>query len=219
MIDIIGAGGIGSYLIPCLVKTEKDICIWDGDSFEEKNLSRQIFNSSDLERNKADALAEMYGVKSEPKYFKISDSLKGSLAFVCVDNDATRMDLLDYADEENICLIIGGNETYASSAMMYMPEWKDTPLDPRVIYPNYADRAGRDPRKPPCNTLESIQENPQLPLANMMAAAMMLKIYEYYSITYPTLADEYKYCAPHTFYASKAGVRTVTIGGRSGAEG
>ena len=214
MIDIIGAGGIGSYLLPCLVKTTKEITIWDGDSFEPKNLSRQIFQEKDMNRNKAKALAEMYDVIAEPRYFKKAFDLAGVFIFACVDNDATRMDLIEYADEFNIKLIIGGNETYSSSAMMYLPEWKDTSRDPRVIYPDYKLRLGRDPRKPPCNTDEAIADNPQLPLANMMAASLILKLYEYYTLTYPNLAPEHQKYAPHTLYVSKANIRTVTVGDR-----
>jgi len=213
-IHVIGAGGIGSYLIPCLVKTEKDVTIWDGDVFEEKNMSRQIFKESDMDRNKAEALAEMYGVQAEGRYFKKAFDLDCDVLISCVDNDATRMDLIEYADEENMMLIIGGNETYAASAMVYLPEWKDTPRDPRIIYPDYVERLGRDPRRPPCNSNEAIEENPQLPLANMMAASLALKLYEYYTETYKSLGEEHQQYAPHTLYASKANIRTVTIGGR-----
>ena len=214
MIDVIGAGGIGSYLIPCLVKTTKDIIIHDGDAFEESNFSRQIFKESDMNRNKAEALAEMYGVRSVSKYFKPSSDLMGEIILSCVDNDATRMDILEYADENQMMAIIGGNETFSSEAMVYLPEWKDTPRDPRVIYPEYEERLGRDPRKPPCNGDDAIEENPQLPLANMMAASLMLKLLEYYTSTFLDLKMEHHQFAPHTLYSSKANIRTVTVGDR-----
>ena len=214
-IAVIGAGGIGSYLIPCLVKTTKEVTILDGDTFEEKNMSRQIFKESDMDRNKAEALAEMYGVKAEGRYFKRDSDVESSIILCCVDNDATRMDLLEHADEENIIVIIGGNETYSSSAMVYRPEWKDTKLDPRVIHPDYAERNGRDPRQPPCNSDEAIEENPQLPLANMMAASLMLKLLEYYMGTYPELEPEHKQYAPHSLYAAKAGIMNISIGERN----
>ncbi len=60
-IHFIGAGGTGSYAIPYLVRlladNEHKLTIYDGDKVEPKNLKRQNFQMSDLDLNKAEALA------------------------------------------------------------------------------------------------------------------------------------------------------------------
>ena len=213
-INIIGAGGVGSYLIPCLAKTQKDITIWDGDEFEEKNLERQLFDKADVGKNKADVLASYFGLKSKPKYFKLTSGLEADIIFCCVDNDATRMDVLEYADANAICVIIGANETYSSEAYFYSPSWKGSKRDPRIIYPEMTERKGRDPRKPPCNGVEAIEENPQLPTANMAAAVLMLKLYDYYSNVYYELDDEDQVYAPHTLHLTQAKAWSISIGDR-----
>ena len=54
---IIGAGGIGSFLIPLLDKVGMyDITIADPDDVEEKNLSYQNFEVNALDLNKVSAL-------------------------------------------------------------------------------------------------------------------------------------------------------------------
>lgn len=77
-IIVIGCGGTGSWLLPKLVKIINDGCsksmtsghnilLVDGDEVEEKNLIRQNFISQDVGKNKAQALAERYGVHFNEK--------------------------------------------------------------------------------------------------------------------------------------------------------
>ena len=64
-IHVIGAGGTGSYFLKefCrFAQGRKDISeviIYDGDTVEEKNLSRQCFTVEDVGRNKALVMAEI----------------------------------------------------------------------------------------------------------------------------------------------------------------
>jgi molybdopterin/thiamine biosynthesis adenylyltransferase len=209
MVNVIGAGGVGTYLLPCLTKTTLDVTIWDGDVFEEKNHERQIFDEVGV--NKATHLAEKYGVKAEPKYFSMLSELDGDIILCCVDNDATRLDVLEYADINGIPVIIGANETYCAEAYIYYPMWKGTKLDPRVYYEYNRDN-GHDPRNPPCNGIDAIEENPQLPLANMSAATLMLKLLEYHTNDWHRLKPEDKSFAPFMHQINRARLTTISIG-------
>lgn len=66
-IVVVGAGGIGTHLLPMLTRafmslpndyTVNKFIIVDGDSYELKNLSRQQFTSIAIGRNKADVQVE-----------------------------------------------------------------------------------------------------------------------------------------------------------------
>ena len=58
---IIGAGGIGSYLIPLLDKTKLyDMIVADPDKVETKNLTYQNFKSKENEMNKASVMSWNY---------------------------------------------------------------------------------------------------------------------------------------------------------------
>ena len=58
---IIGAGGIGSYLIPLLDKTGLyDITVSDPDTIEEKNLTYQNFGHGEINLNKAVCMKSRY---------------------------------------------------------------------------------------------------------------------------------------------------------------
>ena len=67
-IMVIGAGGIGSFLIPLLNRVkEYEITVWDNDIVEEKNLSYQDFNAEDVGKYKTDVMAMRYDtVASQP---------------------------------------------------------------------------------------------------------------------------------------------------------
>lgn len=181
MIHVIGAGGVGSYLLPCLVKYFDDITVWDGDVFEEKNLERQNFDFNYVGKNKAEYFASIYPtIKARSDYFNFGDvTKKGSVFLCCVDNGASVLDCLNSADICKGIAIRGGNETYSAEAFIYDHSWKETAVDIRNIYPEILEGGGRDPRNPSCT--QEAEENPQVAGANFMAAAMMLRLIDYYS--------------------------------------
>ncbi len=58
---MIGAGGIGSYLIPLLDKTKiYDMVVADPDNVEKKNLTYQNFSPKENEMNKASVMSWNY---------------------------------------------------------------------------------------------------------------------------------------------------------------
>ena len=68
-IMIIGAGGIGSFLIPLLSKVGTDrytITVYDPDIVEEKNLTYQNFRKTEIGNNKALCMQKRYTVTGLP---------------------------------------------------------------------------------------------------------------------------------------------------------
>ena len=93
---IIGAGGIGSYLIPLLDKTGLyDITVSDPDTIEEKNLTYQNFESDEVNKYKSACMKIRYEtVKTSSEYPILTEKqLVGyDLVICCVDNlDARRL--------------------------------------------------------------------------------------------------------------------------------
>lgn len=118
---VVGAGGTGGYLIPQLARqiaiqnrirgleglSPHYLTIIDGDIVEEKNLIRQNFVDRDMNKNKAEVMAERYGrayqlsIDYVTDYIVDVDMLRGLVhqddenpacpVFIdCVDNNKTR---------------------------------------------------------------------------------------------------------------------------------
>ena len=102
-IAIIGCGGIGSYFIRGLSELiKKDVSgldrinpmaidLYDYDIVEEKNLSYQNFDIEDLDRNKAEVLADRTGYKAIAEKIENAEQLtKYDLIVLAVDNNEVR---------------------------------------------------------------------------------------------------------------------------------
>jgi hypothetical protein len=194
-IYIIGAGGVASYLLPPLLKLLKGldyrnpILIVDGDTLEARNLDRQLFNQTDIGRNKAEALATLYphspSIQSLSDYF-LDGSIEpppGSLFFVCVDNHPARRAVLSTADIHQASVILAGNEYTDAEAYPYFPDWRGTELDPRIYYPELLTQTDGDPTRAAtgCTGLAQM-ERPQLALANFAAAHYALHLFWFYFV-------------------------------------
>ena len=93
---IIGAGGIGSFLIPLLDKTGLyDITAFDPDTVETKNLTYQNFDEEDVEKHKVDVMDNRYStVTGQPYKVLTAKQVKGfDLVICCADNLAVRRTL------------------------------------------------------------------------------------------------------------------------------
>ena len=95
---IIGAGGIGSFLIQFLNKVELyDITVADPDTVEKKNIPYQNFNQGDIGFNKAVRMKCHYGrsVNTISEYPVLTEKqMKGyDLVICCVDNLGVRRTL------------------------------------------------------------------------------------------------------------------------------
>lgn len=94
---VIGAGGIGSFLIPLLDKVKLyDITVADPDKVETKNLTYQNFSDYEVGTNKAYAMQDRYDSIYQAKKFPIlaEKQMQGyDLVICCVDNLGLRKTL------------------------------------------------------------------------------------------------------------------------------
>ena len=87
---IIGAGGIGSFLIPLLNKTGLyKITVFDPDIVEKKNIPYQNFEMSDVDENKVAVMKKNYSTvySAQPYPILTEKQMEGyDLVVSCVDN-------------------------------------------------------------------------------------------------------------------------------------
>src|SRR3984957_16566851 len=189
---IIGCGGVGSAIVPsfCLLKPPQDVTLIDGDKIEPKNLNRQLFAARQVGTNKAQALAHRYNCRFIPEWFargKIRHQ-KNDWLICLVDNHRTRLEVLEVCDESGCQAIFAANETHSSEAYYYRRQWRGTPRDPRVYYPEMASDVSGDPRAASIGCTGEVQErNRQLVSANLMAAALAEHLYVLWHLKAPRL--------------------------------
>tara|TARA_R100001126_G_C4789466_1_gene131149 strand:+ start:85 stop:642 length:558 start_codon:yes stop_codon:yes gene_type:complete len=94
---VIGAGGIGSFLIPILHRAGLyRISVADPDKVENKNLSYQNFKKGHVGQNKAMVMRDEYGSVSHASTYPIlaeSQMQNYDLVICCVDNIGLRRTL------------------------------------------------------------------------------------------------------------------------------
>jgi len=205
---VVGCGGIGGWLATCLVRMlgEGDgLVLVDGDTFEEKNMDRQL--GCDVGTAKVRAL-RMALMKGKPKV-KIT-AIQGYLGsdvvakhldavmpgseesteviFCGVDNHRARLECLKLADEKAAMAVICANEYTDAEAYVYFPTWQGTGLDPRIFYPEILTDKSDNPLAPPC-TGEVLESSPQLALANMSAANYGLWLWYFWTFKSQEITD------------------------------
>ncbi len=193
---VIGAGGVGSILLPILMKSvREEIVVMDGDSFEEKNLDRQLFSPADIGKNKAVALANLYAHRklgTIAEFFHTGFNIKinySDTLWCCADNHVCRKEVLQTCDSRGCSAIIGGNEYMDAEAYWYEPKYKDTKNDPRKYYPNILKDKTGNPMNPSC--MEEIQnDHPQTAIANAAAAVSMLHLYWFHKNKAAEMGEE-----------------------------
>lgn len=188
---IIGVGGGGSHLVWPLakIKGNTSIALVDGDTLERKNLDRQKFDEADLGFNKAQAMAAKFpGMLFIPEYYHAGSFWlnRSDVLWCCADNHACRKQVLEACDMYRCRAVIGANEYTDAEAYWYEPSWKDTPNDPRVVYPVILTDDTNDPLRPE-GCVEASQRHPQLVLANMLSADMMLWLWHFHTKERPKL--------------------------------
>jgi hypothetical protein len=193
-IHLIGCGGVGSYLAPVLVKTfpQESIILWDGDTLEERNLDRQLFKQEQIGLNKASALSQLVGGESRPQYFTYGAETfsPSDILIVAVDNHPARKAALMAADSDGCVTVLAMNEYTESQAILYLPEWCGTKLDPRIRYPAILSDTADDPTRPRGCTGAAVTASPQLALANAIAAQLAISHLYWFIHTRPLLNDE-----------------------------
>lgn len=125
-IVLIGLGGIGSHLLPPLIRylghrpgSRPRLVLVDGDAYEPANATRQIFPQAAIGANKAEALAEAH--RGDLVIQAVADYLDdinvaglirhGDIVLLAVDNHWTRL-VVDrhLASLDEVTLISGGND-------------------------------------------------------------------------------------------------------------
>ena len=219
---VIGCGGGGGFTTELLARTVPlhDICLIDGDTIEEKNLDRQMFTEDQIGMNKAHALAARFGiVNSIPEYFPacqidVAMINPKDILFCEADNHACRRAVLEACDQYLCRAIIAANEYTDAEAYWYEPRMKNTPNDPRVLYPIIlTDRSG-DPLGPPGCTGVAQEENRQLALANDWGSAMAMQLYWFHTKERPELPRETINSWPVHHKVNKFAFHTISYGDR-----
>ena len=139
-IDVIGAGGTGSYLLSYLAQIHYllrmvggndnpfDVTVWDRDTVSETNVGRQNFWPIDIGLPKAEVLVERInngfgtGWTAKCTNFSPSSYLKGDIVMTCVDSASFRYELGKNAAEESHyrdkLWIDGGNGQHTGQIIM-----------------------------------------------------------------------------------------------------
>lgn len=198
-IHLIGCGGIGSILLDLLCKmakfhqqfiTDKLLFhIYDGDYYEDNNLSRQIFPPNAIGNNKAIVTAERieqtypeFVVKAYPEFLnqenfsRILENTYGKqLVIVAIDNEHGRHDIikaLDSVDVDFLC-ILPGNDWRTATCTWWEKEYGEViPCHPFDLVDNFAHPTD----KPRGNCSYEITSSPQLINANMAAALLTMEV-------------------------------------------
>lgn len=207
-IYIIGVGGVGSWLAPSIVNLagrENAITLIDGDHLEAKNLDRQLFSEKDIGNNKALVLAERYGCKSMADWFSTDmiDFMEEDWILACVDNHKARLAVLKECDRCGCRAIFAANETSSAEAYLYQTPWQNTPLDPRIMYPEILTDDRNDPRVLHIGCTGEVQkDNPQLVTSNSMAASLAGHLFALWQLHAPKLKQSTLDKLPHHFVAN-----------------
>lgn len=184
---IIGAGGVASYLLFPLNKTFgiKDGILMDADLFEDKNLDRQMFPKSAIGKHKAVVLAKHNKIKLLPVTQYLDSTTAGTIAplarqmqnqvvVIClVDNHPARRAAIQLAQDIEAPIIIGANEYETSQALYDFPDTWPPQYRPTTRYPDMATSNSGSPIN--C-TGEATESTPQLAMANMVTASLVLNL-------------------------------------------
>lgn len=191
-IIIVGAGGIGSHLLPPLcryldnLEDKHHIVILDGDAYETRNTSRQQFGRLG---NKAEVSAEgllqtfpMLSIEAKPVFVTEGNVFayvrEGDTVFACVDNHATRLLLSEHCRTlSHVTLISGGNDYSDGNVQVYLRRGGSDATPPLThLHPEIASPEDRNPGLLSCEELAQAG-SPQLIFANFTAASIMLNAF------------------------------------------
>jgi len=204
-IHVVGCGGVASWLLPPLLRLlriqplQPFVMLHDGDAFEESNIDRQLFLYSNLGENKARATRNLYeelydNMSCVDRFFTEGTEVEqNSLILGCADNHAARRTILYMCDRFNCRAIIGGNEYTDADAYYYEPQMKDSPLDPRVYFPDILTDETGDPTRPRSCQGVAQEQTPQLVFANFSAANAMMWLFWFHYAERPKMSREETY--------------------------
>jgi molybdopterin/thiamine biosynthesis adenylyltransferase len=196
-IKVIGAGGIGGWLLEPLAQylnyceEQAEITIIDGDKFEDRNMDRQrcqaMENKAVHAANRLTLMFSKVFFRSQNK-FVVEDNVvqmirEQDVVFCCVDNHATRKLVSDRCRElRDVVLISGGNNFTDGNVNIYCREnGKDQQRPITEYQPKIADPQDKNPgdltdaERQGCQ--EQARSDPQLLFMNFAIASAMLNVY------------------------------------------
>ena len=153
---VVGCGGIGSYFIRNLSEMIKRdlsgfdkinplaIDLYDYDLVEERNLNYQNFEVENLDKNKAEVLADRTGYKAIPEKIERAEQVAGyDFIVICADNNEVR-NLIYEAGKPFIDLRANGK-----TIMAYLTQKDD---------PEYLELTKDNGQKGSCQRAEDIED-------------------------------------------------------------
>lgn len=190
---MVGAGGTGSHLLPAMLPylrsyhgnrgEEYQVVIADGDIFESKNLTRQIFPDNLVTVNKAEAMLRMYNghpIIAVSRYLgagDVRDMIQdGDIVLICADNFSVRSLIIDHVQTlDNAVVINAGNEYHDGNVQLWVrQDGENKTPNLRYGHPEIAFVAEDDRAAMTCHQIAELPGGEQLILANQAAAHGML---------------------------------------------
>lgn len=201
---VIGVGGTGGHLAAPLARLiahhpntqGASLTFIDGDSFEEKNLNRQIVGQAQLNLNKARAMKDFCAYQGLTENISYRDDFITASTFIpllrdaerpvvicSVDNDATRKAIINAIEstrqDKEFFYITPGNSDGIEDVRGQTLWWgriddTNVGMNPTLAYPNIERPQDSIPHKGSC-ALEA-PSRPQLISANFFAASMTLMV-------------------------------------------
>lgn len=189
---VVGAGGIGTQLLPSLCRFLDStgnncyILVLDGDSYEPKNVDRQHFsrygNKAEVSAQTLAPLFSNITIECRPVFVSEENAFlfveEGDVVFACVDNHATRRILSRHCESlQNVTLISGGND-YANGSVQVFLRRSGRNVTPPLTYlhPEIESPKDAHPEEMSCEELVEAG-SPQLIFTNLTAAALMLNAF------------------------------------------
>jgi hypothetical protein len=196
-IKIIGLGGIGTWVAQALVQflaSLRAVCqVWlvDGDSYEESNHSRALFqsygNKAAVKAAELEALARGGPtIIPVPRYVTPRNVRRlieeGDIVLLCVDNHKSRKCLGNAAGKlRNVLVISGGNDgteqpsggTFGNVIVYCRENGRDVTNPLTQFHPEIAHPTDKGPYELSCADLAQ-SSAPQLLYTNMQVATTML---------------------------------------------
>jgi len=187
---LIGAGGTGTLLLPPLVRylrTHHGNADWllaliDGDTVEEHNLARQMFNAYDVDTTKASAAAasaddpHVIGIDHFVTDENVAQLIgNGTTVLIAADNYAVRSRIERHVlTIPNAIVINGGNEVLNGSCQIWVRKRGRNVTPPLSFLHPEIHGPSDDPALLSCLERAALPGGEQTIIANMASALWML---------------------------------------------
>lgn len=199
---VVGAGGTGTYFLkeisryissePNVKNVISSLVIADGDSVEEKNLSRQCFYPEDIGRKKASVMAEILSDayelnwRSYPYYLTNMDDISHTVGMTvnedsnkipviigCVDNHAARLVCEKYFSQSRNCIYFDSANEFDTGEAVFAYKINGKVVGPcrSYYFPEMTSGDLRLVTEISCEELN--QATPQHIFTNMMAGLQL----------------------------------------------